>query len=227
MPSLPQLLTSHFCLLVLDATSMKTQVGILRPGSPAVWTQTGDEAGRGVFAGIEEILPRASCAFADVGAFLFCEGPGSTLGTRTIAMALRTWQVTTPRPVYAYQSLAVAAVHEWICQPPRAFSVIADGRRDTWHCQSVAESGNLSPLRRLSNGELPAGEWVTPENFRAWATPPRPARTCSYDLEAIFSTLGAADCFHATGTPDAFQPEAPEYKKWSAQIHQSSPPVKT
>jgi tRNA threonylcarbamoyladenosine biosynthesis protein TsaB len=79
----------------------------------ARWAGLEEEAGTGIFRVIEALG-------ADVGqaaAFLFCDGPGSTLGVRTAAVALRTWQVVAPRPVYAYHSLAVLA--EAIGRPAR------------------------------------------------------------------------------------------------------------
>jgi tRNA threonylcarbamoyladenosine biosynthesis protein TsaB len=86
----------------------------------------------------------------------------------------------------------------------------------------VAADGRRATLQRVPAGELPAGELLTPENFRAWAQPPRPAGGCSYDLSTIFPALGERDYFRATEAPDAFQHEAPEYKKWSALVHSAA-----
>ena len=221
MPSLTQLLASHGRLLVLDAASTRVQVGLLRNGAPARWRSVEDEAGTGLFTATQDVLAEAGTGLDEIGAFVFCEGPGSMLGTRTIAMALRTWQVLRPRPVYAYQSLALAARGAW-AQEARPFAVIADARRENWHVQAVGTDGRLATLQRVPAGELPAGELQTPENFRAWAQPSRPAATCSYDLAKIFSTLADGDYFRAADTPDAFQHEAPEYKKWSAQVHRAA-----
>ncbi|MDI1335044.1 MAG: peptidase M22 [Lacunisphaera sp.] len=221
MPSLTQLLASHGTVLVLDAASTCVQVGLLRPGAPAAWRQTNEEAGTGIFSGTESVLKEAGRKLEDVGAFVFCEGPGSMLGTRTIAMALRTWQVLTPRPAFAYQSLALAGRLAWTLAP-RGFTVIADARRATWHVQSVGADGALASLQRVAAGEVPAGELLTPENFRAWAPPPRPAAPCSYDLAKILPALGDGNFFRSVEAPDAFQHEAPEYKKWSAQVHSAA-----
>ena len=114
---------------------------------------------------------------------------------------------------------AVAAHGEWSQNEKRDFTVIADARRETWHCQRIDARGNLSLLERRPAADLPAGEWLTPENFRAWTKPPQPAGNCSYDLARIFSTLHDGDFFHAVEAPDAFQHEAPEYKKSPARIH--------
>lgn len=219
MPSLSQLLTQHGSLLVFDAASTQVQVGLIRSGAPDQWRTTTNEAGRGIFTATGAILTDARMRIEDINAFVFCEGPGSMLGVRTVAMALRTWQVLKPRPAFSYQSLAVAGHFDWLQNGQRDFAVIADARRDSWHRQSVAADGTMSPLQRVPATELPEGEWVTPENFRAWATPPRAARVCSYDLARIFPTLHPRDFFHAVEAPDTFQHEAPEYKKSPARIH--------
>lgn len=221
MATLAQLLAHHRRILVLDAASQSTQAGLLRPDVPGIWHRTPEEAGNGIFAGTDAVLEEAGLTSGDIDAFVFCEGPGSMLGTRTIAMALRTWQVLHPRPAYAYQSLAVAGRGEWT-KNNRAFTVIADARRDTWHVQPVGADGSLAPLQRVPAGDLPAGELVTPENFRAWAALPRPAATVSYDLAKLFPALGDGDFFHISEAPDAFQHEAPSYKKWSAQVHSAA-----
>jgi tRNA threonylcarbamoyladenosine biosynthesis protein TsaB len=221
MSSLTQLLTSHQRLLILDAASMRIQVGLLQAGAPACWQQELAEAGSGLFKGVNAVLDAASAKLADVDAFVFCEGPGSTLGIRTAAMAIRTWQVLRSRPAYAYQSLAVAGC---FARRSRAgpLAIIADARRDSWHVQAIAETGLPEPLQRIVAGALPAGQLLTPEHFRAWAQPSRPMATCSYDLVEILPAIAGLDLFHAVALPDAFQHEAPDYKKWSAQVHSAA-----
>ena len=221
MPSLTQLLTSHDRLLVLDAASKNVQVGLLRTGFPDKWRRGEHEAGTGIFVGTESLLTGAGLQISDVGAFVFCEGPGSMLGTRTIAMALRIWQVLSPRPVYAYQSLAVAGRYEWSQKDGRDFAVIADARRDAWHFQPVQADGRMMPLERLPSAAMPAVELVTPEDFRAWAPPPHPAAVCCYDLAKLFPASAGGDLFRAVGLPDAFQHDAPAYRKWAPQIHRA------
>ena len=219
MPSLTQLLTSHDRLLVLDAASLAVQAGLLRTDCTAMWRSSREEAGTGIFINARSLLDAAGLGIGDIGAFVFCEGPGSMLGIRTIAMALRTWQVLAPRPCYSYQSLAVAGCCAWLQSPPRAFTVVADARRDCWHCQPVTSGGHLPPLQRLPAAALPDGDLVMPENFRTWAALPRPSATCSYDLAQLMPAVGDRDLFHPVELPEAFQADAPGYRKWSAQIH--------
>ncbi len=220
MASLAQLLAHHGRILVLDAASARFQAGLLRADQPPLWRTSPDEAGKALFQETAPLLAEAGLGLDDISAFVYCTGPGSMLGIRTVAMTLRTWVTLRARPVYAYQSLAVAARAEWHRQP-RPFSVIADARRDTWHCQTVAADGTTAPLARIAATTLPAGELLTPEGFRAWAAPGRPAASCGYDLAALFPLIAPDDLFAESPAPDAFQHEAPEYKKWSAEIHRA------
>jgi tRNA threonylcarbamoyladenosine biosynthesis protein TsaB len=221
MSSLAQLLTAHRRLLVLDAASSLTQVGLIQAEGDARWHQQEAEAGTALFRGVESVLTAANAKLAEVDAFVFCEGPGSMLGGRTIAMAVRTWQTLRVRPAYAYQSLAAAGCHTYRLAP-RPLSVIADARRETWHLQSIAPDGSPAPLRRVPAAELPIGELQTPQNFKAWAPLPAGVSICSYDLAKIFPAIAGIDFFRATEAPDVFQHEAPEYKKWSAQVHSAA-----
>lgn len=219
MPRFAELLAQHRRILVLDAASTRVVVGLLRRDESGIWFQSTDEAGRAIFKGVAEVLAKAGDTLDAVDAFAYCSGPGSVLGIRTVAMALRTWQTVRPRPAYAYQSLAFAARAEWR-RRPRAFSVICDARRESWHLQAITSEGLLAPLRRVATAELPAGELLQPAHFRTWSAVPAAVAGCPYAPEEL-PTLADdhAELFQAVMAADAFRPEAPEYKKWTAQVH--------
>ena len=225
MPSLTQLLAQHGCLLVLDAASLQVQTGLLRAGQPAIWRSATTETGTGLFAGVDECLREASVDLAAIDAFVFCEGPGSMLGLRTVAMAVRTWQTISarPGPAYRYQSLHLLAyelAHSGAALPA---AVIADARRDSWHCVTIAADRSVGPLQRLPTAALPAPPtslWQ-PHSFRAWAEPPRASLDCPYVVSALLAAHADRDLFSATDAPDAYQATAPAYKKWSAQVHRA------
>jgi tRNA threonylcarbamoyladenosine biosynthesis protein TsaB len=211
MPSLRQLLASHAPLLVIDAASARVQVGIVGADGAARWAVSDEEAGIGVFRCIGQL----QVDVAAVGAFVFCEGPGSILGIRTVAMALRTWNVIAPKPVFSFQSLALVAR-----APGRAdVTVIADARRDSWHV--FARGG---PLRRVPAAEL-TGPLAMPEHFRHWSPLPAGVERVPYSLETLLPATADADLFRATAAPDAFLHEEPSYAPWAPQIHR--PPTKS
>ncbi len=214
MPSLHQLLAAHAPLLLLDAASSRVQVGLFEtPAGTARWAAADEEAGVALFRGVESL----GADPGTVQAFAFCEGPGSILGIRTAAMALRAWNMFAARPVFAFCSLAVVAHDLARRGAAENFSVIADARRDRWHCVE-ARAGAIGPLRRVPAAEL-HGPLFMPENFRAWAAPPAPVRPTGYDLAALLPNVAGADLFRAAGAPDAFLHEDPSYKTWTPHIH--------
>lgn len=224
MATFAQLLAHHRCILVVDASSTHVQTGLLRAGQPAVWRIAEGEAGQLLFQQAEACLNEAGLRLAAVDAFIYCEGPGSMLGIRTAAMALRSWQALHARPAYCFRSLALLAHSLALAGTPRPFSVIADARRDTWHTMTVDAAGAVGPLRRASSSTLAAGAeplWQ-PATFRSWAPAPRATQDCPYHLPDLLAALPDLDLFTETTLPDAFQHEAPEYKKWSAEVHSAA-----
>jgi tRNA threonylcarbamoyladenosine biosynthesis protein TsaB len=206
MPSLRDL-TPHLPALVLDAASSQVQVGLLEADRPGRWFSSSDEAGVAVFRGVEQLRVDP----LRVGVFVFCEGPGSVLGIRTVAMALRTWTLLAPRPVYAYCSLAVVA-H---ALRDRDLAVIADARRETWHHYRIGTG-----LRRVTTAEL-SGELVMPEGFRHWSAAPPSFGRVPYSLADLFPRIGNDDLLHETSAPDAFLHEEPSYVTWTPRVHQA------
>lgn len=207
MPSLRQLLAAHAPLLLIDAAAARVQVGCFATDGTARWETSEAEAGIGVFRGLEALG-------VDLGAmrgFAFCEGPGSVLGIRTVAMALRTWTVLAPRPIFAYQSLAVVA-HTL---GRNDVGVIADARRDAWHHFALGGA-----LRRVPAADL-SGKLVMPENFRHWSPLPAGVSSVPYSLAELLPRLVDADLFRATTEPDAFLHEEPSYATWTPQIHRA------
>jgi tRNA threonylcarbamoyladenosine biosynthesis protein TsaB len=213
MPSLREILAAHAPLLLLDAASTRVQVALFDAQGTARWAVADEEAGVALFRGIESL----GVDLASVRAFAFCEGPGSILGIRTAAMALRTWNALAPRPVFAFRSLELVA-HDLARHPPlENFSVIADARRGAWHCVEV-RAGAVGPLRRVTAAEL-AGVLFLPENFRTWATQPAKTKTTSYDLATLLPRVAEVELFRATEAPDAFLHEDPSYLTWTPRIH--------
>lgn len=206
MPSFRQL-SSRFPALVIDAASSLTQVGLLTAEGVQVWQASTDEAGVAVFEGVA----RLGVDPQEVASFVFCEGPGSVLGIRTVAMALRTWTVLESRPMYAYCSLALVA--HALGQPE--LGVIADARRDTWHHYQIGRG-----LRRLGPDAL-SGPMAMPEHFRHWSALPAQVTRTPYVVSELLPRAWEAELLRETDAPDAFLHEEPSYVTWTPQIHQA------
>jgi tRNA threonylcarbamoyladenosine biosynthesis protein TsaB len=210
MPSLRALLAAHAPLLLIDAASARVQVGVWPAGGDARWQSSEQEAGVAIFAGVEKL----GMEIGALGGYVLCEGPGSILGIRTGAMAVRTWRVLAPRPVWVYRSLALVA--QALGEP--GATVIADARRDRWH---VAQLGQ--PLRRVPTAELPPTPLSMPDGFRHWSKLPddRTIRPVPYDLAALWPRAIDADLLQPVDTPEAFLHEEPAYATWTPEIHRA------
>ena len=218
MPSLRQLLSKHPALLLIDTASARVQVGLWTTGEaqPPRWRVSETEASTGLFECVDAVLREAGLRIADVSAFVFCEGPGSVLGIRTAAVALRAWRaIHSNAATYSYQSLDLVA--RAVNRPE--VNVIADARRDTWHVMQLGQS-----LRRVPAAEL-GGELVMPEHFRHWTSLPSAVVTTSYDLATLLAALPDADVFRIAEQPDAFMHDDPSYVTWTPQVHQAPRPA--
>ena len=180
---------------------------VLRTDGTSRWETSAEESNRAVF----ECCERLSIVPANVGAWLYCDGPGSILGIRTVAMALRTWQVLHPRPIHGYCSLAVVA-H---AGGNRDVSVVADARRETWHCYQRGLG-----LRRVAAGEL-APPLVTPEHFRHWSPLPGGTTIAPYSLADLLPRVWDEELLLPSDHPDAFLHEEPSYVTWTPSIHRA------
>lgn len=210
MPSLRELLAAHAPLLLIDAASTRVQTAWLRSEQEQSWATSEDEAGVAIFETIETL----GCDVGAANGFVFCHGPGSILGIRSTAMALRAWNVLKPRPTFTYTSLAVVA--HALARPELA--VIADARRDSWHHFQLGTG-----LRRVPTAEL-SGPMAIPDGFRHWTMPPTNVERVSYALSELLPRLVDESFFEPTDAPDAFLHEEPSYVTWTPQIHRAPLP---
>lgn len=194
-------------VVLVDCASSLIQVAVLSSAGAHRWARSETEAGLGLFTCFEELALDPAAA----SAWVLCTGPGSILGIRTAAMALRTWLLLRPAPVYAYFSLALVAHAKSEPAPP----VIADARRDSWHVYT-REKG----LRRLPVAEV-MGPCVMPQGFRHWSTPPADTTIVSYDLRELLPRVWSVPLLSLCPEPDAFLHEEPSYVTWTPQVHRA------
>lgn len=210
--------------LYLDAASPVITVGLDDGrGGAITWLRYQDEAGVALFRAVDSVTRTRGIALGEIDRFVYCEGPGSLLGVRLVAMALRTW-LALPRPtaaqVQGYRSLELVAVSLLAAGTAGPFHVIADGRRNSWNVQSVDPAGHLLPLRRrpAQEGAFPEGEPVFhPENFPLWQALPSGTRTVPYDVSALPALADRFSLLRTTTQPDAFMTELPTYREWTPE----------
>lgn len=212
MESLRQLLVRHAPLLLLDTCSQVIHAGLGRGDShPIKWQRCEEEAGAGLFRTVETLLAAENLSIKALRGFVFCEGPGSVLGIRTAAMALRVWHVLNPAPMFAFQGLDLVA--RFLNQPELA--VIADARRDSWHVARVGQAIQRVPAAELS------GPLVMPSGFRHWSKLPADTSEIPYDLAQMLAATIDQPLFRPVDAPDAFLHETPAYATWTPKVHQA------
>jgi tRNA threonylcarbamoyladenosine biosynthesis protein TsaB len=130
----------------------------------AIWHASNQEAGIAIFAGVDAVLAQARIGVADLGALVFCEGPGSILGIRSAAMALRIWSAAEGLtvPAFAYRSLELVAHDLRRRGIPAPCAVLADARRDSWHWVDVPVEGAIGPLQRVPTAAVAGFGRATP-----------------------------------------------------------------
>jgi len=139
-------------LLFLDASGAAPAAGVWRDGA---WLAFRRDTGRAA-PPVETLFALAAGALEDasdvlaggvnaLGGFVFVEGPGSVLGIRAAALAVRCWTTPpagAPRPVFAVGALALAA--RLLARTPAApavFTLVSDSRRGFWNTV-VARAGD-------------------------------------------------------------------------------------
>jgi tRNA threonylcarbamoyladenosine biosynthesis protein TsaB len=210
--------------LLVDASGPLVQTALWADGHWESWRASRDEAGKSIFTGVESILKEHGSLDHWQG-ILFCEGPGSMLGIRIAAMAIRGWQglAARPLPVFGYNSLLLLAriLLARNVQPP--FHILSDARRARWNLLSVSAAGEISSPRRVEKEELPA---LQGRFFRMEETvrnsPPVTAEMISYDLHEYAHLFLDEGLLRCSDSPEVFVQEAPDYKKWTAQRHHRS-----
>jgi tRNA threonylcarbamoyladenosine biosynthesis protein TsaB len=225
MASLTSLVAQHGRVLLIDSASAVIQVGLWRREGDPIWHRSPKEAGVAIFECAAAVLADGGLGVADLGGVVFCEGPGSILGIRTAAMALRTWQTrgSPSLPAHAYRSLELVAEDLRGSRSARSFAVVADARRDAWHWVEVADGPALRTFRRVPRSTLAefAGDLFMPEGFRVWSMPPRRVSPVPYSLAALWDRQRDADLLHPAPEPDAFLHEDAVYVPWTPRIHRA------
>ncbi len=212
-------------LLVLDATTPTTQIGLLVKGNWIAFFSDGDsEALHAIFSGIRTCLQRARMDLAEVGAFCYCQGPGSVLGLRLTAMTLIGWRSQPPAnqiPLFTYNSLfaSMELLRQRGITPP--FRVAAPVRADRWYTLRTFDQNGLHQPVIRSSRQLEAMSdplWVLPQ--RKWGSRfLERANTIDYDLRQLDPATFETELMRPVEEPELLTPEEALYRKWTPQRH--------
>ncbi len=219
----------QYPLLILDSASTNISIGIrLNPSDAGVWYDSDEQAGISIFRGIEFCLKKSQTTFKDLSSILYCAGPGSMLGIRTAAMALRTWLHTAQSSlsIYQYKSLSLAAAERCLSNNSVPFTIVLDARRSRWHTLTITEQNWQENIQSITSEDLSQiqHEIFLPEGFATWTELSFPFQKCSYTPHLFADTSFLRKLAYKTTSPNVFMTEKPIYQKWDATIRAQTKP---
>ena len=213
--------------LLIDASSPACAVVALLGEDGASWRAFETSAApalEGIFAAAERVRPRL-----DAAGFLFCEGPGSILGIRVAAAAIRGRLALGARvPVLAFGSLHLAAALLLRANPrERDFTLVAESRMNAWNVLRVRDGAPEPDFREARTPELAAAVAGTVFAFPHHRSAP-PLECAPLDVPSLLRADPAV--FAETPSllrdrgdaPDAVNTATPAgYAKWTPGRHRA------
>lgn len=211
--------------LFLDAAGRSPCAGVWETGAWRAYRSAGAvPATEGLFGLVDAALRAVSLTLGDCAGFVFVEGPGSILGIRIAAMALRGWRALpelAAKPVFAAGSLALAG-HLLLREMPerRDFTLLADSRQGLWNV-AVVRGGvvpaDFSEVRGAALADLPGPYFRITQ--RALGAPPVACDPLPENLlekhPAVLTTPGL---LRGTDAPDAVNMPG-QFVKWTPERH--------
>lgn len=211
--------------LLLDASGLKARVGVWGGGNWLAFRESEAGALEAIYAGVSAVLAEAQMPLGNMAAFIYVEGPGSVLGLRLAAMAIRTWQTDdaaknqgVARQVWACRSLHLAAALALAGGVVPPFAVFTDARQGHWNLLKVTSADAValaaSNLVEVDESDLPQGTLFYVPARKTGAQTPEHAQCLPATLRdhpEILKTPGLLLQVE-TATPYGI---APKYKKWA------------
>jgi len=206
--------------LILDASSSVIQVGIWEEGVWLSFKNSQEHALECLFSCVADCLREAQLQLKDLNGIIYCEGPGSILGIRLVAMAIRTWK-TLPElqsiPIYAYQSFAfVEAVIKTKFKAEVGY-IISPSRNKLWN---VFEDGKFKELSEAELVKLSGKSvWMMPQRALARECPVE-AKVFEYDLKGMPAVFLDQTLYAKRTVIDAINTGDQQFVKWTGERHQ-------
>jgi tRNA threonylcarbamoyladenosine biosynthesis protein TsaB len=208
------------CLVLDGSARAGVRVGVLSGGR---WVGQGispDGALEGLFGCVEAALAEAKLKLGDIRSFALCAGPGSVLGIRIAALAVRSWSALEPRPIFVWESLAALARSALATGEQGPFLVAAESRLKRWHALEVGSDGSLGVPFEAEAAELnSSGRRVLASSDAASAVLTSHVAVAHpwSALPVFFSTPGF---LREESAPDALN-VANDFATWSGERHRS------
>ena len=211
--------------LVVDGSGASVFVGLL--GADGKWKSTISQASsplEGFFSSVETVLHSAQCQISDVSNFIYCEGPGSVLGLRLCAMAIRTWGYLSKQPsvrYFAYNSLELTASLIVMDNPDvNNALLISDWKKNVWNSIKI-EGGKHGAITtvddQMVNSQKDVPLFYLPQR-KGWQKIPESVHTLEYSPQRL------PEVWHLlkrTKEIELYASNMNVFKKWVPQRHRT------
>lgn len=167
-----------------------------------------------------EVLKKAHLKFTDIKSYAVCIGPGSMLGIRVSAMAVRTWATLYQRPIYVWVSLQILAKHALSEGVKTPFAVINESRLKRWNFLVVKSAGLFEPTLELEADEVVAKNLSLVVSHAVEHFPK--AKIFDDVWVHLPQLFQKKECLKLEPKPDALNPAA-DYAVWSGERHRRQP----
>jgi len=178
-----------------------------------------------LFPAIEQALTDANLTLADIGSYLYCEGPGSVLGLRLCAMAIETWTRLYPASaqLYKYNSLRLTALALLQSSPAlKDALIVADWKKGAWNALFIKD-GVAGSTEVIDDAELAAwgsALYHLPQR-KGWQSPPDNVQTLRYDPSQISAVRNQPALLQATGGVELYSSGINTFQKWTPERHRA------
>lgn len=213
--------------LVTDGSGASVFVGLLGVGGE--WKAQANLQStplEGLFPSVEAVLHSAGCEISDVHNFIYCKGPGSVLGLRLCAMAIRTWgylcKLRTTVRYFTYNSLELTAALIAADNPGtnRAL-LISDWKKNAWNSIEINEgqSGAIATIDDRTVGNWEKGSLFYLPQRKGWQAIPENATMLEYSphrLPEVMYLLKSAKKI------EPYSSNMNTFRKWLPQRHRAS-----
>ena len=193
-------------------------MGVLSGGR---WVGQGlspDGALEGLFGCVEVALAEAKLQLSDIRSFALCVGPGSVLGIRIAALAVRSWSALEPRPIFVWESLAGIARSALTAGEKGPFLVAVESRLKRWHALEVSADGSLGVPFEAEAAQLKSSGHRVLASSEAAASVLTSHVAVSHPWSALPTFFAQSGFLREELRPDALN-VANDFATWSGERH--------
>jgi tRNA threonylcarbamoyladenosine biosynthesis protein TsaB len=209
------------CLVIDGSARRGIDVGVYKNQSWLSHASAEEGALEGLWQATEKALQEARLSLSDIRSFALCVGPGSMLGIRITALAVRTWSALETRPIYVWETLPVLAqviLQRGGCTKP--FLALTESRMKRWHAIHVNPLSQPPIVwqKELSVEEVKAEKmplYVTSESAQTVFVE---SELCAPVWPDLPSIIAQGNSLRLEPKPDALN-AATDYATWSGERH--------